>query len=529
MDTFLRVGRQILSGDLLARDPYHPLHSIYGEVADAKEWQNWYAPHAFRQAPGYYYILAMLLKLFGGSLVAIKVLQVIMGAAHAVLLAAVGEKIMGRTGGLMAGLLAAVYGPFIAVEPLLLREGTGLFVATLGLYLVLRCLEQSDASHSTPPWRSVLAAGFVLGLGALIKETGLVLFAAILLWSLGRGRPGQPSLGRTAAPLLLCGFTLALTPLMLRNAAAGAPVLALSSMFPFNFAMANAADAPAGGVLFVIPPSFRGIIDRSAGQLLPTIVATLKTYEGNAGLFVAHLWAKFSAIWSNVELADNFSYDYFSLHSIVLSSLPRFVCVWLPAVIGLTLLSLGWRSTVPFPARAFRLLAVILCMHVLAQSLAPVMSRYRLVLVPFLILLAAWTLAQAVVWVGARRWPSVGGLLAGCLTVWLLWFLWPSNPLLWKGAIRAGDFAIGAMLLGDQRGLPASRAEFDRGLAYFQARGETDEEIALRRERLLYFVSRGRFPEVQEDWELVRLMLPPDDPIVQRIQREVLDRSGPSP
>ena len=55
MDTFLKVARQILSGDLLVREPYRPYHYWHMEVAPADTWNRWYSPHAFYQSPGYYY------------------------------------------------------------------------------------------------------------------------------------------------------------------------------------------------------------------------------------------------------------------------------------------------------------------------------------------------------------------------------------------------------------------------------------------------------------------------------------------
>ena len=80
--------------------------------------------------------------------------------------------------------------------------------------------------------------------------------------------------------------------------------------------------------------------------------------------------------------------------------------------------------------------------------------------------------------------------------------------------------------MADRSGFPAARDEFEQGLAYFQTRGATDQEIGLRRERLLYYAGQGRFSEVRDDWELVRLTLPSNHPVVQAIQRELLGQAG---
>jgi hypothetical protein len=121
MDTILKVSRQILDGDLLVPEPYRPLHSWHRMIGSAEEWQTWSHPHVFYQVPGYYFLLALLLKLSSGSLTAVKVFQMLLGATHAALLTVVGRRIMGPLGGLLVGLFVTAYGPLIALEPSLLH------------------------------------------------------------------------------------------------------------------------------------------------------------------------------------------------------------------------------------------------------------------------------------------------------------------------------------------------------------------------------------------------------------------------
>ncbi len=549
MHTFLTGARRILAGDLLVRDPYHPFHAWHAAIAPAEQWQRWYAPHIFHQVPGYYYLLAFFLKAFGGSLTVVRLSQSLLGAVHAVLLGAIGQRIMGRTGGLLVGILAAIYGPMIVAEPMILREGVGLLFASLGLFMVLRCLDARPANWSARAQLAWLAAGVVLGIGALTKETGFVLFGGVWVWVVGHSLWRRDRHRRLAGLVLLAGFTLGLSPLILRNVAVGASPLAFSPQGAVNFILGNAADSWSGGVIFDVSPSLRTILEESQGRLLPSILATLRTYEGRPIQFFANMWAKFSAIWSNIELPDNFNYEYVKMHSVLLQSLPRFVCVWLPAALGLLLLTaraLGrpttspstggsrfqgsFRSTIAFPGEILGLLLVVLVGHVLAQSFLPVMSRYRLVIVPYLMLSAGWALAQGLAWLAERRWRALGGLGLGMCALVALWLHWPTNPQLQSAARRTADFMVGASLLMRQDDAEGAREEFDRGLAYVRSRAASAEEsrpkeLDLRRYRVLLLAFSNRFDEVRDDWPLIKQAFP-HDPAILRIQQELLQNEG---
>ena len=268
MDTFLQVARQILAGDLLVRNPYHPVHYWHLTIASEAQWRRWYDPQVFYQMPGYYYVLALLLKLFGGSLVAVKVTQCLLGALHAALLGAVAQRIMGRTGGLAVGTLAALYGPFVVMEPMILRDSLGLLVATLSLWLAVHALDSEALGRDHRARLSWLGAGLVLGLGALIKDTGLILFAAIWLWLAARTLCRVPHSLRLAALLLPLGLAIGLLPFMLRNLALGVAPLAVSQQSAIVFVYGNIADSPSGGVLFgQISPTLGTIIEQMTREI----------------------------------------------------------------------------------------------------------------------------------------------------------------------------------------------------------------------------------------------------------------------
>ena len=480
-----------------------------------------------------HYFLAFMLRLFAGSVTAVKIAQIILGALHATLLGAVARKMMGRGAGLVVGFLAAAYGPFVATEPMILREGSAMLFATAALYLALRALD-TDASGSLRTRGGIwLVAGIVLGTGALMKETGFVFMVAVWLWVVAR-RLFLP------AGLLLIGFIAGLSPLILRNLAVGVSPFAFSSLGSVNFIMANAADSPAGGVLFTVPPSFKAIIESTHGRLLDSVIATLETYNRQPMLFVSNVWAKFSAIWSNIEQPDNFSYAYLQMHSYLLRMLPRFVCIWLPAALGIIILVTRWSARriralsgnrenpreydpeTDTPRPLFMgLILFILVVHASAQSLAPVMSRYRLVLVPFLMLPAGWVLTEVAMSVARGRWGRLTRPILGLSILGLIWFYWPANAFLRDRETRPNDFVIGAVLRAERGDFAGAYDDIERGIAFYRS-GKSPvamtlpKELFLRRSRLILFTDYGRFHEDSDDWDIL-VQATPNDPFIKKL------------
>ena len=524
MDTFLRVARQIRDGDLLVREPYRPLHEWHLHLGTAEDWNAWTNPHAFYHIGGYYYLLALLMKLTGGSLTAVKIIQMILGAMHAALLSVIGTRLMGPLAGLIVGILAASYGPLLVLEPALLREGIGIFLSTLSLYLVLRTSAPSSerSSPSVPAW---LSAGLSLGVTALMKETGFLLFGAIWLWTIARSsRLAWPS--KMLAPvMLLLGFTLGLSPFIARNLVLGEPPLGSSPNLAVTFMVANAADVPNSGVLFFEDaPSFKDILRQSRARLLPTVELTLSTYKDQPARLLSHVWLKFSALWSNFEAPDIFSYDFTRLYLPLLDMLPRFVCVWIPALAGVLLWGIiryragpsSLAEGLPFPPDVFGLVLVIIGFQACFLVLPPIVMRYRIILVPFLILIAGWMLAQGVHWFWHRRWTALSLWVCLLLAVTVTWEMWPMHPILGRHNVRGNHFEIAAQIHVSDNDWSAARKEFDRGIAYFESSNQAERAMLLRRDRLLGFAEAGRVNEVLDDWQLLA-SLRPDDPVLAKV------------
>jgi 4-amino-4-deoxy-L-arabinose transferase-like glycosyltransferase len=91
-------------------------HDWARQIASGEGWDE----RPYFRAPLYYYTLALLYKLFGGSVAVGRVAGCVLGAATCYLIARLGIVLGGFRAGLLAGIIAAAYWPFIYfdAEPL---------------------------------------------------------------------------------------------------------------------------------------------------------------------------------------------------------------------------------------------------------------------------------------------------------------------------------------------------------------------------------------------------------------------------
>jgi 4-amino-4-deoxy-L-arabinose transferase-like glycosyltransferase len=371
MHGFLEWARAIQAGDWLGRDTYHPYTDWMRELAPLETWYRWWGgEHIFQQEPLYPYLLALLLGLCGGSVGGVLLVQLVLGALQPLLAFLIGRRLFGDAAGLVAAALLAFYGPLVFYQGMLLRDWLVLLLEPLAVLTLLRAREQERA----PGWA---LAGAALGLALLAKATLLLFVPLALAWSLTgpRATPVRPA---ARAALVLLGLGLALSPLLLRNAAVGAPLLAFSNRGPEAFALGNAADARPVGLYF--PPSMGPILERSNGQPGAVLRHTLETYQGDVGHFVSVQLRKLRGLVDPMEVPNNASYDYGRELSPVLAWLPGYGLVFPLGTAGFLLMLRHWRRHLPLLLYTLATLAGLL--------VTAILDRYRLVLLTPLALYA---------------------------------------------------------------------------------------------------------------------------------------------
>jgi 4-amino-4-deoxy-L-arabinose transferase-like glycosyltransferase len=378
----------------------------YDELAHHIVQEGWMPRSVFYQAPLYPYVLAAVYAPTGGSRAAVRLLQAVAGAATAVLLALAAARLFGDAAGRAAGVLAALYGPFVFYVPLLLKTTLTLSGEAVFLLLLVppRAHPPRPGSMRPGPGR-LLLAGAALGVTALLQENLLLLAPFTVLFLLAV--PGAGGRSRLAAACaFVAGTALAVAPVTLLNYRAGGELVLTSSQGGMNFYIGNSRGASgtyAGlGGGSQDPQQQEADAQRLASRLAsrdsgrpvePAVLTpgevssifrreTLRQIRAAPAEWLRLLAWKTRLFWNAYELPDAEGYRvYRTLAGAVTWPWLGFGLV---APLGLLGLVLAWRSG-PEGARGALLLALLTAGVCLSVVLFFVFGRYRLPAVPFLI------------------------------------------------------------------------------------------------------------------------------------------------
>ncbi len=434
-----------------------------GRSAAAHLWDRWYGGKQFHQEPLYPYLLAVTYTLLAPEVRLVFFWQMVLGVLSNVLIYLLARRSFGDTVGTVAGALGVLYAPLMYYELILLREAPMTFMGLACVWAVSRALDRDRAAW----W---FAAGAVSGAAILLKSTHL-LFLVGVLGALACIRFREPARLAWAAGGLTLGCALLLMPVVTRNLAVGCPALSFSSVGPVTFILGNAEDFKCtGGSTSFAWQHIGEILHRTGGRLGATVVETLGTHRDMWSV-LQQLWAKFLAVWHWYEIPNNANFYFYSVHAPVLRWAPlRFIAVAPLAIVGLAASWRRWPLTWPL-------------LVMLASCLAPLvvfgtMSRYRLSLVPVLIIFAAFAAVRLVEWAAARRWrPAVAAVAStAALALWMARPLPQDVPL-----IRLGDhFSVYEYYYGPMAHRCLSRNDYE-GASQAIAEGLTGEPEVVRR------------------------------------------------
>lgn len=478
MATYVEQAHRLAAGDWLARDPYHPYHRWQEQAASEAEWLRWYGPLSFHQAPLYSYGLAALAKLRADSLPLAKALQLVLGAGTCVLLAHLAGRLGGAAVAMVAGLIAALYGPLYYLEAEPLREGPAVFWF---LAVVWAAISHVELPLGSPQRRLVSSAarlGILIGVYALFYENATVLALAAAGAVFVHAARAAPRRAVVALAALAIGYGIGFAPMVARNAAVGAPLWAASSRLGINLAYANMSSANDGGATFSFPgPQLKQIMDASDGATWKIAREVWRGYEGQRAQFFANWAHRFRAIWASTELPDNTSFGFYQRHSSLLRASLSFPWIFPgAAVLWLAWLAEWWASHSGRDAlmRMNRLglvswfgkragahatLITFTLLLTLAMSVVPPQARYRLFLVPAFIVYTSFALVAAARLLASRRVAPAAGLCAAAVAA-AAFQVWASQPWI-LAEDRYVDYSVVASIY-EKRGNEEAAAEYRR-------------------------------------------------------------------
>ena len=350
-------------------------------------------PQPFWQPPLYPYFLAGSFALFGENYHLPRLVQALSGTAVCLLVFHLGRRAFSPAAGWIAAGAAALYGPFLYFEGELLPASLAVFLNALALTTLL----WAAAGRATGRW---LAAGLLLGLAALNVPSVLLFVPAALLWARLRARASLPALG-----LLVLGIALAVAPVTLRNRLVGGEWVPISHNAGINFYIGNNPDSddttrirPGRGwqELTGMPEREAGITGKGAssryffGRSWDYLAADPVAY----GLLQLR---KLHQFWRGDEIPRNLDPYFARSRSWLLQGL-----LWIRGLafpfglvgpLALTGLILYLRSP-QARSPAADLLLLFAAAYMLAVVLFFVTGRYRLPVVPVLLLFAGYGITR---------------------------------------------------------------------------------------------------------------------------------------
>ena len=394
---------------------------------------DWIGQGVFYQAPLYPYFLGAIYSIAGRDLFLTRICQAIIGASTCALLALAGRRLHSERVGLLAGVGLAIYAPAIFFDGLLQKSVLDLFFVSLVLWL-LSGLVNHPVMRSR--WFSL---GLALGALALTRENGLVLIVPILVWRLLQPDVSwQSSTVRSTMLAFALGLLLVLLPVAVRNRAVGGEWHMTTSQFGPNLYLGNNAnaDGTAGflrqgrGAVEYERQDATDLAQAAEGRTLtPREISSYWTRQALAYIRANPWeWTKLEArkamlLANAAELIDTESQDSYEEWSPVLQVAARVGRFGLLAPLAVLGVVVGWSDR-----RRLWLYYALAATYAASVLLFFVSARYRLPLVPFLMLFAAVGLSLLPSFIRATGKGRVAVTAAGIIAVatFVNWPVWPA-------------------------------------------------------------------------------------------------------
>ncbi len=370
---------------------------------------DWFGHDVFFQVPFYPYFLAVLYKIFGHSIVAVRIVQIFLGAASCSLLVLAGRRFFSARIGLAAGVVLAFYPAAIFFDALIQKASLDLFFMTLLLFFA------ASMDIRMAAWKALLA-GLVLSCFALTRENSLIFLPLLSLWMFVRFREELFSRRIRWMALFIAGASTLLLLAGWHNKVCGGKFQPTTAAVGVNFYYGNGAQTDGRYVPLGL---WRGdaefersdqieIPQRWAGRKLT--MAEISQYwwdkafadiRANPGRWVRLMVRKWFLVWNAAELMDTESILLCREYSSILRMFGflNFGVICPLAALGLWLTRDQWRR--------YWFFYFFLLGFAASIALFLVSARYRFPMVPVLILFAAAAVFKVTEIYRARKFSSL--------------------------------------------------------------------------------------------------------------------------
>jgi tetratricopeptide (TPR) repeat protein len=385
----------------------------------------------FFRAPLYPYFLGIVYTVFGESFYVARLIQILIGSLSCVLIYLLGKKLFHRTIGIIASVIASFYAPLIHFDAQLELPVLEVFFDLLLFLLLLNA-----GTKLKKRWW--LLAGIVSGLSATVRPNILIFVPFVLLWiSLKLWKEHKNKI-LTFCLFFLLGTILIISPVTIRNWVVGKDFVLISSQGGINFFIGNNIESD--GKTAVAAPGmlpYEGykdniwltsikLAERSLGRKLkPSEISNfwfklgfrfIKTHPLK---YLQLLGKKLYFFWNSYEIESNQDLYFFSRWSSLLRLLLWDWLLRFPFGILGPLSILGMILKAKFWKKYFLIYAFILS-YMFSVILFFVTSRFRLPVIPFLIMFASFSIYWLVEKIKNREYRPLGRSLLVLIALFIM-------------------------------------------------------------------------------------------------------------
>ncbi|MDF1545587.1 MAG: glycosyltransferase family 39 protein [bacterium] len=363
--------------------------------------ESFWGDGAYFRAPFYPYLLGLFYYITSGSIFWAKFLQLLLCFGTTIGIYSLAQHLFDRRTAIVSSLIYVFYGTLVFYEAMFLIP---VLFLPLSVWGMLRLIRLKDSVRMTD-W---LITGLIFGLAALARPNILITlpFLALWLWKKQSGRGWKlPSI---KSPIMLAvGVLIAIAPVTIRNMVVTGEFMLISSQGGINLYLGN--NPKATGLSMQMPEvdlneavSWNHFMDatnavavRESGRALSdgeySSFWTGKAVDwilSNPGPFIGLVWKKTVYLFNGFENSDNIEIYYHRSKSLLHSLLVWNYGLKFPFGLLLPLTLVGiWVTRKRFS----ELLPVYIFVLAYIPSIVLflVTARHRLVLIPFMGILAA--------------------------------------------------------------------------------------------------------------------------------------------
>jgi len=363
-----------------------------------------YEDGPFFRAPLYPYFLALIYAVFGHNYFVVRIIQSLIGAVSCVLAYLLGKKLFNLRAGLIAGWAMAFTGIIVYFEAELLIPVILLPLCLLMMLAVLKARETGGKFD----W---LKAGLLLGLAAIARPNALSFLPVAAALIICKKRLRQVLI---TGGMFVLGLIIPISPVTIHNLHQGGFV-PIATQGGVNFYIGNNAQADGAGAVF---PGLSNIwryedaivkAEIEKGKALSAnevsnfyYIKGLNFIVSRPGAWMKLMERKFLHLINNVEVSNNKNIYFAAQDSILLTILMN-NGFWLYGSLGIVGMGLFYRRKVEY-----RIITWFIILYAASFLLFFITARFRLTVVPFLIVSSAGAVDWALQKLKSRDYKALG-------------------------------------------------------------------------------------------------------------------------